>query len=106
MTSRSLVQILVADSNLMGCHLLSQALEQQTDFRVVATVVEAGALAHSLRAYSPDVALIGVHLQDGPRVPHTAPALECAGLYSFTDHRPLTTVFRCTTKDGGWNQHY
>lgn len=50
----------------MACHLLSQALERQPQFQVIATVVENGDLLHTLKTDRPDLVLIGAHLQDGP----------------------------------------
>lgn len=102
MTSPSVVQILVADCNLMGCNLLSQALERQSDFRVVATVVEAAALAESLRKYAPDVALIGAHLQDGSlsgfaqlvQVRSEFPSLPLVVLLDRTDPELVVNAFR------------
>ena len=50
----------------MACHLLSEALERQPQFEVIATVVENGDLLAALQSSKPDIVLIGAHLQDGP----------------------------------------
>jgi DNA-binding NarL/FixJ family response regulator len=50
----------------MACHLLSQALERQPQFQVIDTVVENEGLLPALERSTPDIVLIGVHLQDGP----------------------------------------
>ncbi len=60
------IRLVIADANVMACHLLSQALERQPQFQVIATVVENGDLLHTLKTDRPDLVLIGAHLQDGP----------------------------------------
>jgi DNA-binding NarL/FixJ family response regulator len=66
MGSLAQVRVLLADSNLMACHLLAQALERQPGFSVFATLVDSRSLLDSLQLCQPDVALIGANLQEGP----------------------------------------
>ena len=66
MGSLAQVGVLLADSNLMACHLLAQALERQPGFSVFATLVDSRSLLDSLQLCQPDVALIGANLQEGP----------------------------------------
>src|SRR5271169_4849877 len=68
MRSREIVKtrIVIASANLMTCRLLAQELERHPDFLVVASVSDNGALLKSLQRANPDIALIAVHLQDGP----------------------------------------
>lgn len=60
------IRLVIADANLMACQLLSQALELQPQFQVIASVAENENLLPTLEKAKPDVVLIGVHLQDGP----------------------------------------
>lgn len=60
------IRILLADSNLMACSLLAQALEQDVSFHVVATSVTNSTLLDLIRQSRPSVALIAAHLQEGP----------------------------------------
>lgn len=63
---RSRIHIVIASANLMTSRLLAQVLERQPDFQVVALVGDNASLAASLQSVKPDIALISVHLQDGP----------------------------------------
>ena len=59
------IRIVVADTNLLSCRLLSESLESQPQFQVIASVVNSEGLIDSLRELNPDVALISAHLQEG-----------------------------------------
>ncbi len=59
------IRIVVADTNLLSCRLLSESLESQPQFQVLASVVDNEGLIESLRQLSPDIALISAHLQEG-----------------------------------------
>ncbi len=59
------VRIVVADTNLLSCRLLSESLESQPQFQVLASVVDSESLLESLRQLTPDIALISAHLQEG-----------------------------------------
>ncbi len=64
--ARPALRIFLADTNQLVCRLLADALEREPGFRVTATAVSCGELVTSLRQSQPDVALIGVHLEEGP----------------------------------------
>jgi DNA-binding NarL/FixJ family response regulator len=59
------IRIVVADTNLLSCRLLSESLESQPQFQVIASVVDNDSLIESLRDLNPDIALISAHLQEG-----------------------------------------
>ena len=59
------IRIVVADTNLLSCRLLSESLESQPQFQVMASVVDNEGLIESLRQLNPDIALISAHLQEG-----------------------------------------
>ena len=59
------IRIVVADTNLLSCRLLSEFLESQPQFQVIASVVNNDSLIDSLQRLNPDIALISAHLQDG-----------------------------------------
>ena len=59
------IRIVVADTNLLSCRLLSESLESQPQFQVMASVVDNEGLIESLRQLNPDIALISAHLQQG-----------------------------------------
>ena len=58
------LRVVLADASLM-CKLLADALETQSQFRVVGCAVDGNELLNTLAEVKPDVALIGVHLQNG-----------------------------------------
>lgn len=62
----SVVRIAVADSNQMACRLLSEALEKQPGFSVIASVVDHESLQRSMQTLHPDIALISAAMQGGP----------------------------------------
>ncbi len=59
------IRLVIADANLMACHLLAQALERQPHLHVIASVVDNAGLLNSLCDAKPDIVLISAHLQDG-----------------------------------------
>jgi DNA-binding NarL/FixJ family response regulator len=59
------IRIAVADSNQMACRLLSEALDKQPGFSVVASLVEDESLARSVQDLKPDVALVSDALKGG-----------------------------------------
>lgn len=59
------LRVVLADASLMSCKLLADALETQSQFRVVGCAVDGNELLNTLAEVKPDVALIGVHLQNG-----------------------------------------
>jgi len=59
------VRIVVADANVMGCRLLSDALQREQQFRVVGLAVDGQELRNAIRSAEPDIALVNSHLQDG-----------------------------------------
>jgi DNA-binding NarL/FixJ family response regulator len=60
------IRIVIAASKLMTCHLLAEALDRHLDLQVVAAVGTVDGLLKALQHTKPDIALISVHLQDGP----------------------------------------
>ena len=56
------VKILLADSNLMNCRLLSHALQRNPDFAVVGIVDELEHLTPAMDELSPEVVLVSSHL--------------------------------------------
>ena len=72
MTSRlKTIRVAVADSNLMACRLLSEALDKQSGISVVTSVVDGESLLRSVQALKPDVAVISAALPDGPCHPRS-----------------------------------
>ena len=106
MGTKAKLRILLADSNLMACRLLAQAIEMQPDFVVVASVVDCRSLLDSLRQHQPDVALIGAHLQEGPLSGFTClpqlraefPALRWIMLLDRTEPELVVDAFRAGTR--------
>jgi DNA-binding NarL/FixJ family response regulator len=62
---RNPVALAIADVNLMACRLLSDQFQRQADIAVVACTSDRSSLLKSVRETKPDVAIIGVDLQDG-----------------------------------------
>jgi DNA-binding NarL/FixJ family response regulator len=60
------ISIVLADSNLLACRLLAEALGKHPGFVVVATAVTSSELLSALHKCQPRVALIGANLQEGP----------------------------------------
>lgn len=60
------IRIAVADSNQMGCRLLSEALDKQMGLSVVASVSTGESLMQAVQTLKPDIAVISSTLQDGP----------------------------------------
>jgi DNA-binding NarL/FixJ family response regulator len=60
------LRIVAADSNHMGCHLLSEALNRQPGLSVVASSVDYESLRQSVDSIRPDIVLISANLRGGP----------------------------------------
>lgn len=60
------IRIAVADSNQMGCRLLSEALDKQPGLSVVASSSNGESLLQAVQAFKPDIAVISATLKDGP----------------------------------------
>jgi len=96
------ISILLADSNVLGCRLLAQALEKHQGFVVVATAVTSAELLCALRESQPHVALIGANLQDGPlsgfaslpQLREAYPSLPWIMLLDRTDPELVVAAFR------------
>jgi len=59
------IGVLVADANVMACHLLTDLLRRYPDFEVVACVTNQDDLVRAVREAKADVALIAANLDDG-----------------------------------------
>lgn len=100
------VRILLADSNLMACHLLAEALEKQPEFSVVASEVNSRSLLDSVRQHQPDIALLGAHLQEGPlsgfaclpQLRAEFPSLRWIMLLDRTEPELVVDAFRAGTR--------
>ncbi len=66
MSSESTVLTLVADSNLMLCTLLVQALKRYKELRIAACAVDSTEVMEILRKTPVNVGLISANLQNGP----------------------------------------
>jgi len=61
------INLLIADDSPMDCQLLKSGLTSpRTPFRVVSCAVSKVEVLRSMKAHSPDIALISENLQDGP----------------------------------------
>jgi DNA-binding NarL/FixJ family response regulator len=60
------IRIAVADSNQMGCRLLSEALDKQPGLSVVASVSNGESLLQATHTLTPDIAVISSTLKEGP----------------------------------------
>jgi DNA-binding NarL/FixJ family response regulator len=60
------IRIAVADSNQMGCRLLSEALDKLPGLAVVASSSNGESLLQAVQAFKPDIAVISATLKDGP----------------------------------------
>jgi DNA-binding NarL/FixJ family response regulator len=63
---RNSVTLAIADVNLMAASLLSDQFKRYGDISVVSCCVNKASLLASVREIKPDVAIVGVDLQDGP----------------------------------------
>ncbi len=59
------LKIVIGDVNLMACRLLSEALEKQPDFRVVASAVDVPEVLSAIQRTNPDILLVSAYLQGG-----------------------------------------
>jgi len=60
------IRIAVADSNQMGCRLLSEALDKHPGLSVVASVSNGDSPMQATQTLKPDIAVISATLKDGP----------------------------------------
>lgn len=96
------IRIVIAAFNLMTSRLLAQALERRVDLHVVATIGTKDGLLTSLQHTKPDVALISVHLQDGPfsgfahlqGISHQFPSLPWVLLLDSPERQLVVDAFR------------
>lgn len=66
-TAGRAIHLLIADDSPMDCQLLKSSLARaRSPFRVVACAVSQAEIIVSMNVHSPDIALIGESLQDGP----------------------------------------
>ena len=63
---RSPVRVVVVDSSVMACELLSTVLNQTTQVHVVGWEIDSQAALAAVTRVHPDVALVSLDLQDGP----------------------------------------
>jgi DNA-binding NarL/FixJ family response regulator len=96
------IRIVVADTNLLSCRLLSESLESQPHFEVVASVVDHDSLIESLRGLKPDIALVSAHLEGGAltgltrlrEIPKQFPSLHVIVLLDRSDPDQIVQAFR------------
>ena len=96
------IRIVIASANLMTSRLLAQVLERQPDFQVIALVGDNASLLVSLQSVKPDVALISIHLQDGPfsglarlqDISHQLPDLPWILLFDRMESQLVIDAFR------------
>lgn len=60
------IRVMVADASLIGCELLSNALHRSKKLSVIACTTTVHETTSQLLNAKPDVALVNVHLADGP----------------------------------------
>lgn len=97
-----IIRVVLADANLMSCRLLSEALEQCQEIQVVACVVDNENLLQAVQRLQPDIALISVHLEEGPsaglarlhELRSGFPDLRWVVLLDYSDPRLVVDAFR------------
>jgi len=65
-TKSRTIRVVIADSNLMACRLLSEALNKEPGIMVVASAADSDLLQRTLHETQPDIALISAGLPGGP----------------------------------------
>src|ERR1019366_9082811 len=98
----SKIRIVIASANLMTSRLLAQVLERQLDLEVVALVGDNASLLESLQSVKSDIALISIHLQDGPfsglarlrDISHHLPDLRWILLFDRMESQLVVDAFR------------
>ena len=64
--TESVISVLVADENRMGCQLLASSLQRNSNFRVVGCAVSMVEVLQALKESEAQVAVISANLQEGP----------------------------------------
>lgn len=101
-----LISILIACGNLMTCELYSQALNQQSGFRVAGHATSIDEILDVLRSEDVDVALISTELADGlhsgfaalQRVHDHSPAIRPIVLFEQSETDLVVAAFRSGAK--------
>jgi DNA-binding NarL/FixJ family response regulator len=65
-SERKAISVIVADADPLTCALLAALLNEQSDFKVLATVANQDSLLRKVHEGGTDVALLGIDLADGP----------------------------------------
>ena len=64
---RKVISVLVSNATPMNCQLLCRALKRSFgQFRVISCVADSRTLVDEIRNHRPDVAVLSLHLRDGP----------------------------------------